>query len=111
MSEQKEQTTQISVIVSYENDTQKPGGKMHKLVMDHFSSPRFHEYAAFRELDESLLQDISGELTRYLRQANNRAVCDFSNIVAAICTDAKGYPMSDGSGNVIVFSIEIRDGD
>lgn len=106
----QDSTTQLNIIVSLNDKLQPPGSLIHRITLAHFASEHFATYAAHRMVDESLMCDISRELTRHLRNESIRKQCGFSEIVAALCVDARGAPTSDNSqSNVVLFNIQIHD--
>lgn len=106
----QDSTTQLNIIVNLDDKLQPPGSLVHRIILAHFASEHFATYAAHRTVDEALMCDISRELTHHLRSESIRKQCGFSEIVAALCVDARGFPAPDNSqSNVVLFNVQIHD--
>lgn len=106
-----QETTTINVIVLKDNVCESPGSVIHQNIMDHFGSNRFEQYGSNRTIDDQLLKDISGELTKHLRSEQSRSQTKLQQTVAAICVNVKGYQREDTNdgSNIVIFSVELHD--
>jgi hypothetical protein len=106
----QQSSTRIVVVVKHNGEIQTPDSPLHKYITNHFASDLFLQYAANRELDESLLVNITGELSAQLRNDQDiRVLCQLDDLVTATCFNAKGLPIKDSptNDNLVVFSVDV----